>query len=186
MGYVEDVMKMDLSDDVKQNLIQAHESEINPLRQTNQSLSAKTRRDAVEAEVKEFADMGFEEEPGLLKYLRRILLSADAEEPGAVLLSDDEMGLSGDLATGAKGREDISVAGALRGFINLLPRDKDTGKVLLSDQAIASEDEDRPSGGDSGDSDGARKRLGNLTGKDLSRSSRGKRYSNATVTGGGE
>lgn len=175
MGYVEDVQAMELSDDVKAQLISAHESEVNPLRETNQSLSARNRRESVEEEVKALGSLGFSEAPGLLKYVRRILLSGDAEEPGAVLLSDSEMELSGDQATGASGREEISVAGAIRGFIERMPRN-DEGKLNLSDIAVAADNAGRPDKGDDDDpeekAEAHKQRTQRLTGKTIDRAAR--------------
>lgn len=189
MGFIEDVQAMDLSDDDKQVLIEKHRSEVDPLRQTNESLSARTKKDTVEAEVVALADAGFKDQPGLLKYYRRCLLSPDAEEPGAVLLSDTEMELSGDQATGATGREEVSVATALRTFVKLMLNDDGKLAVDLSDIATATDDDDRPDAGDNDPTkrtEEARSNLSNLTGKDLTRKSRSKRYRTATVTGGGE
>ena len=128
---------------MKEKLRQEHASEFDPLKSERDSLAAKDRRTDVETEVKGLSDLGFSEAPGLLKYYRRVLLSADAEEPGAVLMSDTELHLSGDVATGATGREEISVAGALRKFVELLPRNSE-GKLELSDMMLATEDARAP------------------------------------------
>lgn len=171
MGFIEDIEKLELSDDDKQKLIASHRGEVDPLRETNQSLAAQNRKDAVEAEVVALSDLGFNEAPGLLKFYRRVLLSGDAEEPGAVLLSDTEMNLSGDEATGATGREEISVAGALREFVKLMPRNQE-GKINLSDQGSAAEDHSRPDKGADDPSEKtakARENLGKITGRSLTR-----------------
>jgi hypothetical protein len=131
VGYEEDIQAMDLADDVKQQLIQAHRAEIDPLRDENRSLSAETKKEKVEAEIDALSGMGFEDAPGLLVWVRRVYLSADAEEPGAVLLADNELGLSGDNASGATGREEISVAGAIRKFVELMPK-QDDGKLKIN------------------------------------------------------
>lgn len=190
MGYIEDIQAMDLSDEVKATLIASHRAEVDPLRETNQSLAAQTRRERVDSEVQQLAQMGFAETPGLLKFVRRVFLSDD-EEPGAVLLSDSEMGLSGDMSTGSVGREEISVAGALRKFIELIPK-TDEGKIMLSDQASILDDHGRPAdGGDNEtDEDKATRRqetASRLAGRPVDRAtSRSKRYGTATVVGGGE
>jgi hypothetical protein len=189
VGYIEDIQAMELSDEIKQQLITAHRAEVDPLRETNQSLAAQSKRESVEQEVQKLASIGFKDQPGLLKFTRRVLLSDD-EEPGAVLLSDNEMGLSGSNSTGGSGREEISVAGAIRKFIELLPKNEE-GKLMLSDQATLLEDHGRPdSGGELDEDEKAAERIARtarLAGRPVDRSvSRSKRYGTATITGGGE
>jgi hypothetical protein len=191
VGYIEDIEAMELSDEQKQQLVAAHRAEVDPLKKQNEANSARARKNTVEQEVVALSDAGFDEAPGLLAYFRRVLLSADAEEPGAVLLSDTEMDLSGDQATGATGRESVSVAGALRKFVELLPKTEEGKfKVNLSDMANEADDHGRPDDGDGTEAqqktEKSRSNLAKLTGKDLTRSSRGKRYGIASVTGGGE
>lgn len=195
MGYREDIEALELADDVKERLIRAHESEVDPLRQQNEALAARDRRESVETEVGALRTLFSDDENntdavGLLKFYRRCLLSGDAEEPGAVLLSDNEMGLSGDVATGANGREEISVAGALRKFVELMPRNAE-GRlaVNLSDQANAHENDGRPkNGGDEQLSDEeAAARRARLAGREIKRSeTRSKRYGTASITTGAE
>lgn len=186
MGILEEIDKLELSDEQKATLRREYASEIDPLREQNDSLTARDRRSSVDTEIKALSDLGFSEAPGLLKYVRRIYLSADAEEPGAVLLSDNEMGLSGDEATGATGREEISVAGTLRKFIELMPRSQE-GKLQLSDITV-DDDHNRP---DPGDNDPEKKvkehreNLGRITGRSLDRTR--KRYQGrAGVAAGGD
>jgi hypothetical protein len=186
VGILEEIDKLELSDDVKDKLRQDYASELDPLKSERDSLKAKDRRTDVDAEVKSLSDLGFSEAPGLLKYFRRVLLSADAEEPGAVLMSDSELHLSGDAATGATGREEISVAGALRKFVELLPRNSE-GKLELSDMMLAEEDHGRPEeGGEEGkeSTDDHRKNLEKITGRSLTRTR--KRYAGGIVSGGGD
>jgi hypothetical protein len=184
VGILETIDGLDLSDEQKDKLRQEYAEGIDPLKTENDSLKAKDRRSSVEEEVRGLANLGLSEAPGLLKFYRRVLLSGDAEEPGAVLLSDSEMHLSGDAATGATGREEISVAGALRKFVELLPRNNE-GKLNLSDMSLT-DDHGRP---DDGNNDGEettddhRANLGKITGRDLTRTR--KRYG-ATVSAGGE
>jgi hypothetical protein len=147
MAYEDDILALDLSDDVKAQLIAAHKKEIDPLKEQNQTLSAKTKKDSVEQEIAQLSELGFKEAPGLLKFVRRVLLSADAEEPGAVLLSDADLELSGDEATGARNKEEISVADTLRKVFELMPRTQE-GKLNLSDQANLAENINRPDEGD--------------------------------------
>jgi hypothetical protein len=186
VGILEEIDKLDLSDEVKDKLRQEHASEIDPLKSERDSLAAKDRRTEVDTEVKGLADLGLSGSPGLLKFYRRVLLSADAEEPGAVLMSDTELHLSGDVATGATGREEISVAGALRKFVELLPRNNE-GKLELSDMMLAEENHGRPEEGgeEEGEStDDHRKNLEKITGRSLTRTR--KRYSGGIVSGGGD
>lgn len=186
MGILETIEGMDLSDEQKAQLRKEYSEDLDPLKTENDSLKAKDRRTEVETEVKGLSDLGFSAAPGLLKFYRRVLLSGDAEEPGAVLLSDSEMHLSGDDATGATGREEISVAGALRKFVELMPRNGE-GKLEFSDMNLT-DDHGRPeAGSEESDDDknaAARSSLAEITGQDISRSSRSKRYGNRLATGG--
>lgn len=182
MGILETIDGMDLSDEQKDKLRQEYSADVDPLKTENDSLKAKDRRSSVEEEVKALGGIGLSAAPGLLKFYRRVLLSGDAEEPGAVLLSDSEMHLSGDAATGATGREEISVAGALRKFVELLPRNNE-GKLELSDMNLT-DDHGRPDDkgdGEDEDSDDHKKNLEEITGRSLKRTR--KRYG-ATVAGG--
>jgi hypothetical protein len=170
VGILETIDAMELSDEQKEKLRQEYTEAVDPLKTENDSLKAKDRRSSVEEEVKGLATLGFSEAPGLLKFYRRVLLSGDAEEPGAVLLSDSEMHLSGDAATGATGREEISVAGALRKFVELLPRNNE-GKLNLSDMNLT-DDHGRPddTGSEEGETtDDHRDNLGKIVGRDLKR-----------------
>lgn len=172
MGIIDEIKALDLADDVKEKLIREHQAEINPLKETNDSLLARSRKESVNTEVAQLSELGFDEAPGLLKFYRRVLLSADAEEPGAVLLSDGELELSGDEATGATGREEISVAGALRKFVELMPRNQE-GKLNLSDQVHANENLNRPETGDPNDPDARKQarteRASRLAGRPVNR-----------------
>lgn len=173
MGYVEDVQAMELSDEVKTQLIAAHTKEVEEDRKKLDSLTAKSKVTTVEGEIDGWGLSDIS--PGLAKYVRRTLLSPDSEQPGAVLLSDNEMGLSGDQATGATGREETSVAEVVRNIFNLMPR-KDDGKINLSDQMISTEDHSRPKKGDDSaeKTETHRNNLSKHIGKPIKRS--GKRY----------
>jgi len=191
VGYEEDVQAMDLADDVKQSLIQAHRAEVDPLRDENRSLSAETKKEKVEGEIEALGKMGFADTPGLLKWVRRVYLSADAEEPGAVLLADNELGLSGDIASGATGREEISVAGAIRKFVDLMPKEDGKLKINLGEQITGDEDHGRPDeGGEPSEEERQtqrRERATRLSGRPIDRAAvRAKRYGVATIGGGGE
>lgn len=174
MGYIEDVNAMELSDDIKNQLISAHQKDIDPLKSERDSLKAKSKIDETETKISKW---GLSEiSPGIAKYVRRALLSPDSEQPGAILLSDNEMGLSGDLATGATGREEITVAKVINDIFEMWPK-KDDGKLNFSDQMINADNHSRPENGDddpSEKSEKARNNLSKVTGKSTKRS--GKRY----------
>jgi len=185
VGILEEIDKLELSDDAKDKLRQEYTSEVDPLKSERDGLKARSRKQEVETEVTALKGLGFSEAPGLLKFYRRALLSPDAEEPGAVLLSDTDLDLSGDAATGATGREEMSVAGALRKFVELLPRNNE-GKVELSDINLA-DDHHRPDDGgneeDGETTDDHRKNLEKITGRSLTRTRN--RYRGAGVVSGG-
>lgn len=160
MGIIEDIDAMEgLSEENKTKLKAAHLSEVDPLRADRERLARESKRDKVEEEVKALGSLFADEEGNmspqaisLLKFTRRLLLSdtdADpSQEPEAVLLADHELGLSGDLATGAHTQEGITAAGAVRKFVELLPTAEKDGKLrlLLSDVAIMADDHTRESG----------------------------------------
>jgi hypothetical protein len=176
VGVLDILDELNISDEEKARLRQEHEAELTPLSQENESLKANERRERTEQEIAVLSDMGFKESPGLLKYVRRIFLSADAEEPGAVLLSDSELNLSGDQATGATGKEEVSVAGALRKFIELMPKD-DKGQLKLSEQVLLTDDvhpDDDESNKEEDDTDTHKKNLERVTGRPIDRTR--KRY----------
>lgn len=185
MGFLETIDTLELSDEMKEQLRREHAGEVDPLKSERDGLKARSRQQEVEDEVKALGSVGFAEAPGLLKFYRRVLLSPDSEEPGAILLSDSELQLSGDTATGATGREEMSVAGVLRKFVELLPRNSE-GKLNLSDMMLAEEDHGRPEdGGEEGKetTDEHRKNLERITGRDLNRTR--KRYGGGVSSGGG-
>jgi len=186
VGILEEIDKLELADDVKEQLRQEHSREVDPLKSERDSLKAKDRKSSVEDEVKALGSIGFSDAPGLLKFYRRALLSPDAELPGAVLMSDAELHLSGDEATGATGREEYSVASALRKFVELLPRNQE-GKLELSDMALSTEEHGRPEeGGEEGkeSSEDHRKNLAKITGRTVTRTR--KRYGGGVVAAGGD
>lgn len=187
MGLLDTLDTLDLSDEVKAQIRADHEAEVAGSSEENARLRALARKQAVEQEVAELSDAGFKENPGLLKFVRRVLLSDDSE-PGLVLLSDADMELTGDDATGAAQKEEITVAGAVREFIKLLPKDEE-GKIALSDQALASNAGDPPDNGDDDPAkktEGAKERLGKITGNTVVRTR--KRYSGGRlhVAAGGD
>lgn len=191
MGFLEDLETMDLADDVKAKLRQAHTSEVDPLKGENTDLKEKDRRERVTTEIKEFSDAGWEAAPAALAYARRVFLSPDAEEIGAVLLSDAELQLSGDEATGARVKEDVSAATVLRTFMSLLPKSQE-GKLTLalSDQGVVADDHGRPNTSTNNkDADPEvasaehRTSLGKSIGREIGRPSRSKRYGGTVVAG---
>lgn len=131
MGLLEEIDKLELSDEQKAKLKAEHQTEIGSKDDELSTLRRRNRKSEVEAEVTQLSELGFSEAPGLLKYVRRILLSDD-QQPGAVLLSDADLELTGDEATGARSEEEVSVAGAIREFIKLMPRTQE-GTIKLSD-----------------------------------------------------
>ena len=177
MGLLETLDQLELSDETKQRIRAEHESEIQTSSAELSQLRARTRREEVEQEVENLKMLGFSDSPGLLKFVRRVLLSDD-QEPGLVLLSDNEMQLSGDSATGATNREEVSVAGAMRKFIELLPRTQE-GKISLSDIVPDDNGDDKPDNGDEPSAEdktaASRERLGKITGQPVERTR--KRYS---------
>jgi len=177
MGVLESIAKLDLSDEEKEALRKEYREEVQPLR-TN------SKRNEVDAEIALLSDAGFETAPGALAFFRQVMLSDDGE-PGLVLLSDDELNLSGDDATGTKKREGISTADTLRKFVSLLPRTQE-GKLDLGAQVNLSDDHGKPEEGDPSDEDKRDERrnsLGRATGRAIKPVSRS-RYGG--VTAGGE
>lgn len=142
MGLLDTIESLGLSDDVKAKVIAEHQTDLGEKETEITSLRAKDRKSDVEKEIEDLKNLGFSEAPGLLKFVRRIYLSDD-EGPGIVMLSDNDLHLSGDDRVGATTREEISTAGAVRQLISLLPRNGE-GKLELSDQGIAADDTNRP------------------------------------------
>jgi len=183
VGLLDTLDTLDLSDEVKEQIRREHESEISGSQSTISTLRAQTKKAKVHQEVEDLKQL-FGDEPGLLKYVRRVFLSDD-EEAGLVLLTDSDMELSDDDKTGATSREEVTAAGVLRQFIELLP--KKDGKLALSDQVLLSENTERPSNGDDPTpeekSAGAKERLGAITGVTVERTR--KRYAGGLHVAGG-
>jgi hypothetical protein len=142
VGLLDTIDSLNLSDDVKARVIQEHQADLGEKDTEITTLRAKDRKSDVEKEIEDLKKLGFSEAPGLLKFVRRIYLSDD-DGPGIVMLSDNDLHLSGDERVGATSREEISTAGAVRQLISLLPRNEE-GKLELSDQGIAADDTNRP------------------------------------------
>lgn len=182
MGLLETLDTLDLSDEVKAQIRQEHETDISGTVTELSTLRAQARRKDVDDEIDNLKKLGFSEAPGLLKFVRRVLLSDDSE-PGLVLLSDQEMELSGDDATGATNKEEISVAGAVRRFIDLMPK-KDE-KIVLADQVLLDNSGDKPADDDTVDvdekTDEHRQNLAKITGQSNTRTR--KRYASGGMGG---
>lgn len=183
MGLLDTLDSLDLADDVKARIRQEHEADISGTTTELSTLRAKAKRKSVDDDIDDLKKLGFSEAPGLLAFVRRVYLSDDSE-PGLVLLSDKEMELSGDDATGASAKEEISVAGAVRKFIELLPK-KDE-KISLSDQVLLTDSGDKPADDDVEDSadktNEHRDNLKKITGQDNTRTR--KRYAGRGGMGG--
>ncbi len=190
MGILETIDALNCSDEEKARMRREYEEEVNPLRTENQTLRTNDRRESVKLAIAELSDAGFKDAPRALAFVRRLYLSPDAEEPGVVLFADHELGLSGDEATGATAREEMSVKKAFETFFEMLPRDKDGKlKITLSDQGTITDDHGQPLVGDKSDAaantEAHKASLGSALGRSIDRPSRDKRYRGWT-SGGGE
>ena len=190
MGILETIDALNLSDEEKARMRREYEAEVDPLRTENSSLKTKDRGDRVKAEILALSEAGWNKAPRALAFVRRVYLSPDAEEPGVVLFADHELGLSGDDATGATQREEMSAKKVLETFFSLLPTDKDGKlKIELSDQGDLTDDHGKPPAGDADDADAKtaahKSSLGKALGRTIDRPSLGKRYAGYT-SGGGE
>ena len=186
MGLIDIIDQLDLSDDAKAQIRREHEQEMAHEREERQRLEREQRRTTVEAEITALADAGFKEAKGLLAWTRRVFLSDD-QEPGLVLLSDHELSLQGDQASGSTQREEISTADAIRKFISMLPRD-DKGSIALSEQALLTDDHGKPESGDEPTQQektaASRENLGKITGQTVARTRNRYNRSSLTVAGG--
>lgn len=186
MGLLETLEGLDLSDEVKQQIISEHEGELGDGQTELAKLRATAKKTKVNGEVEALKSMGFAEAPGLLKFVRRVMLSDD-EQPGIVLLSDADMELSGDDITDAKNREELSVAGAIRKFIELMPKTQE-GKLDFSDMVSQDGSVDRPPAGDEPSAEDktreARERLAKHAGRPVTERTR-RRYDGGMHLAGG-
>lgn len=175
MGLLEEIDKLQLSDDDKNKLRAEYGVETSQSQSEIDRLRRRDNKAAVEREVEGLKKLFGEESPGLLKYTRRVLLSDD-QQPSGVLLSDDDLELEGDERTGARNEEDVTMAGVLREFIKLIPRNAD-GKLALSDQALLTDDHGRPGSGDDKEeretqASESRKRVESALGRPIARESK--------------
>lgn len=189
MGLLEEIDSLELDDATKARLRQEYSSEVEPLREDNTTLRRDTRREQVETEVQELSDAGFSDAPGALAFYRRVQLSDDGEA-GIVLMSDAQLNLSGDQATGARTEEDMSAGEVLRHFLSLLPRNHEGAlRIVLSDQANEGDDHGRPD--NAGDGDGEnntekrRQDASKWVGRDLTKPRTRSRYRRDAVPAGG-
>lgn len=191
MGILETIDSLNLSDEDKAKLKREHGEVVDPLTSEVGTLRTSDRREKVKTEILALSEAGFKEAPAALAFVRRVYLSPDAEEPGVVLFADHELDLTGDEATGARSREEMSVAGAFRHFFSLLPKDPDGKlKMALSDQGNVTDDHGRPDSGDPNDADARtaehKSSLGKAIGTTIGRPSRDKRYGGRYTSGGGD
>jgi hypothetical protein len=192
VGILETIDALSLSDEDKARMRREYAEEVDPLKTERDTLKQTDRRERVKVEIANLADAGLKEAPAALAFLRRLYLSPDAEEPGVVLFADHELGLSGDEATGARNREEMSTKAAFEHFFSLLPKDSDGKlKVTLSDQGDITDDHGKPKTGDNvADADANtaehKSSLGRAIGRDIGRPSREKRYGGRQSSGGGE
>jgi hypothetical protein len=142
VGLFEEIDKLELSDELKDKLRQEHQQEIGGKDDELLQLRRRNRKGDVETEITALNTLFNSEAPGLLKFVRRVYLSDD-QQPGAVLMSDADLELSGDEATGSRSEEEISVADAIREVFKLMPRTQE-GKLKLSDQGSITDDHGRP------------------------------------------
>jgi len=190
VGILETIDALSLSDEDKARMRREYAEEVDPLKTERDNLKQTDRRERVKVEIANLADAGLKEAPAALAFLRRLYLSPDAEEPGVVLFADHELGLSGDEATGARNREEMSTKAAFEHFFSLLPKDSDGKlKVALSDQGDITDDHGQPAKGDNDpDEESAKHRssLGRAIGREITRPSHDKRYGGRQSSGGGE
>jgi hypothetical protein len=180
VGLIEEIDKLELSDEAKAKLKSEFKGEVDPLKSELDTHKAKSKQQSVEEKIDGW---GLSEFPGVAKKVRRYLLAPDADEPGALLLSDSEMGLTGDKATGATTREEVSITQVVTDIFDSLPRNQE-GKLNLSDQALGVDDHGRPGDGEEETREekmaGAKSRLSKATGKSVQRT--GKRYGQEVAT----
>lgn len=91
----------------------------------------KDREREVADKIDGLKEAGLADNPGALKYLRRIYL-ADDGQPSGVMLSDDE-----------RSETEVSLSDAFDGFLEII-KNQETGKLDLSAQLSAEEDHGRP------------------------------------------
>jgi len=192
VGILETIDTLNLSDEEKARMRREYAEEVDPLKSERDRLQANDRSERVRVEIANLSDAGLKEAPAALAFLRRLYLSPDAEEPGVVLFADHELGLSGDEATGARAREEMSTKAAFEHFFSLLPKDTEGKlKLVLSDQGDITDEHGKPKTGDDladaeANTAAHKESLGRAIGQPIGRPSRAKRYGGRTSSGGGE
>ena len=116
----EELDRLDLSDEQR--------AAFQTILEENVELSAKAREASADERISELEEMGFKEKPGFLKFYREVMLSDDSG-PAVVLLSDSEQ------------KESMTALEILDRAIESLSTD---GKIILSDQALVSGNDDPP------------------------------------------
>jgi hypothetical protein len=111
----------------------------------NVTLSAQTREIEADQRIRELEGLGLRDRPGALKLYRQVMLSDDSG-PAVVLLSDN-----------GQNERTLTAREILDQFIDAV-KGAD-GKVLLSDQAIASGNDDRPAATPDGERKSLEERL---------------------------
>lgn len=186
MGILEEIEGMDIPEEQKQKLRDAHAEEMRPQRVAGY-------RTGADEFVAKLSDAGLKEAPGFLKEVRRVLMSEDAHEPAAILMSDADLNLTGDDATGATTREEVTLAGEVKRLFSLLPGFNDGElKMQFSQQGNIAEAGTAPAHGDgpegSADVATARQNIRRVTGQDgdapKNTRKRYRRGGHTVVTGG--
>jgi hypothetical protein len=118
----EELDALQLSDEQKAAIL--------PILDENVTLSAKSREGEADKRISELEDLGLKDRPGFLKLYRQVQLSDDGGT-AVVLLSDD----------GQKSEAKLTAKEILDRAIDALTVD---GKVVLSNQAIKSDNDNKP------------------------------------------
>jgi hypothetical protein len=111
------------------NLSEEQRAAFKTILDENVTLSAKTRTSEADKRVAELEELGLKDRPGFLKLYRQVMLSDDGG-PAVVLLSDN-----------GSDKERLTAKAILDRAIDALTVD---GKVVLSDQHLASGNDDPP------------------------------------------
>lgn len=114
---------LDLSDEQRAQ-IEAQFADDEADAQELERLRQKDREREVDDKIDGLKEVGLSDNPGVLKFLRRIYLSDDGK-PSAILLADDDAGLK---------QEEVSLSDAFDQFLDLLKNQE--GKLELSSQAV--------------------------------------------------
>lgn len=133
---------LDLSNDEDRAKLEAALADNERLEAENEELKASDKEVRIDSELDDLkVKLGLEEQPGLLKFIRRVKLSDDGE-PAAVLLADDEN----------KKEESITASDVIDKFIALLPKNQE-GKLQLSEAHLMDEAGTKPADKSEGEND---------------------------------